>query len=188
MTDCTKKGEPNKIRWGKPQQEAFRTLKTKLSNSPILHLPDLEKVFILRSDASDSGIGAVLLQEYSGEKFPVAYASKKLTKAQKAYSVMEKECLAIIWAIQRFQPYLYGRDFVIETDHQPLVCLKKSKVTNGRIMRWALSLQPYRYRIEVIKGSKNVGADYMSRATEIKVDTLDNRSDEIGRICMGIIV
>ena len=60
---------------------------------------------------------------------------------------------------------------MIETDHQPLACLKKSKVANGRIMRWALALQPYRYRIEVIKGSKNVGADYMSRATEINVDT-----------------
>ena len=90
----------------------IRTLKTKLSNSPILHLPDLEKSFILRSDASNDGIGAVLLQEYDGQKFPVAYASKKLTRCQRAYSVMEKECLAIIWAIQRFQPYLYGREFV----------------------------------------------------------------------------
>ena len=171
LTDSTRKGEPNKIKWGKPQEESFRTLKTKLSNSPILHLPDLEKSFILRSDASNDGMGAVLLQEYNEQKFPVAYASKKLTRCQRAYSVMEKECLAIIWAIQRFQPYLYGREFVIETDHQPLACLKKSKVANGRIMRWALALQPYRYRIEVIKGSKNVGADYMSRATEIDVVT-----------------
>lgn len=165
LTDCTKKGEPNRIRWDQPQEESFRTLKGKLTNSPILHLPDLAKMFILRSDASENGIGAVLLQEHSGEKFPVAYVSKKLTKCQKAYSVMEKECLAIIWAVQRFEPFLYGREFVIETDHQPLSCLKKSKVANGRIMRWALSLQPYRYRLEVIKGSKNVGADYMSRVT-----------------------
>lgn len=163
LTDCTRKGEPNKIRWGQEQEKAFQTLKSKLTNSPILHLPDLTKPFILRSDASENGIGSVLLQEHMGEKFPVGYASKKLSKCQKAYSVMEKECLAIVWAIQRFEPYLYGREFVIETDHQPLSCLKKSKVANARIMRWALSLQPYRYRIEVIKGSKNVGADYMSR-------------------------
>ena len=188
LTDCTKKGEPNKIRWGNAQEEAFRTLKKKLAQSPILHLPDLEKTFILRSDASEIGIGAVLLQEYYGEVFPVAYASKKLTKCQRAYSVMEKECLAIIWAILRFQPFLYGREFVIQTDHQPLSCLKKSKVANGRIMRWALALQPYRYRLEVIKGSKNVGADYMSRSTQIKVATLKYGQEEIVRICIGVYV
>ena len=165
LTDRTKKGEPNKVRWGVPQEIAFKTLKNKLSDSPILHLPDLTKTFILRSDASDKGIGAVLLQEHAGEVFPVAYASKKLTNAQRAYSVMEKECLAIIWAIRRFEPFLYGREFVIQTDHQPLSCLKKSKIVNKRITRWALALQPYRFRIEVIKGSKNVGADYISRIT-----------------------
>ena len=99
LTDRTKKGEPNKVRWGKPQEIAFKTLKNKLADSPILHLPDLTKTFILRSDASEYGIGAVLLQEHDGEVFPVAYASKKLKGAQRAYSVMEKECLAIVWAI-----------------------------------------------------------------------------------------
>ena len=128
LTDQTKKGEPKKVRWGKPQEIAFKTLKNKLADSPILHLPDLTKTFILRSDASEYGIGAVLLQEHDGEVFPVAYASKKLKDAQRAYSVMEKECLAIVWAIQRFEPFLYGREFVIQTDHQPLSCLKKSKI------------------------------------------------------------
>ena len=188
LTDCTKKGEPNKIRWGNPQEEAFKALKCKLASSPILHLPHLQKTFILRSDASDKGIGAVLLQEHAGEKFPVAYISKKLTKCQRAYSVMEKECLAIIWAILRFQAFLYGREFVIETDHQPLSCLRKSKVANGRIMRWALALQPYRYRLEVIKGTKNVGADYMSRITDIDVDTLSSSPVKGIKICVGIFV
>ena len=163
LTDKTRKGEPNKIQWQQSQEQAFKTLKKRVTSAPILHLPDLSKTFILRSDASERGLGAVLLQEENGEKFPIAYASKKLSKCQSRYSVMEKECLAIIWAVQRFEPFLYGREFIIETDHQPLACIKKSKVANGRIMRWALALQPYRYRLEVIKGSKNIGADYMSR-------------------------
>ena len=109
-----------------------------------------------RTDASDEGIGAVLLQEFSGTNFPVAYASKKLNSCQKKYSTIEKECLAIIWAVQKFQTYLYGTKFIIETDHQPLACIRKSNVANGRIMRWALALQPYRFRIQIIKGSENV--------------------------------
>ena len=164
LTDRVKKGEPNKVRWEDSQERAFQTLKDKLTNSPILQLPDLSKPFILRTDASDVGIAAVLLQETNEQKFPVAYASKKLTTCQRNYSVIERECLAIVWAVQKFEPYLYGKQFVIETDHQPLKCLQKSKVANGRIMRWALALQPYRYRVEVIKGICNVGADYLSRA------------------------
>ncbi|PIK38738.1 hypothetical protein BSL78_24428 [Apostichopus japonicus] len=167
LTNCTKKGEPNVIRWGESQEQAFQTLKSKLASSPILQLPDLHREFTLRTDASDTGVGAILLQEFAGEKFPVAYASKKLNKSQMRYSVMERECLAVVWAVLKFEPYLYGKEFVIETDHQPLTCIRKSKVANGRIMRWALALQPYRYRIQVIKGADNVGADYLSRSTEI---------------------
>ena len=154
------------IRWGDSQEQAFKTLKFKLVNSPILQLPDLIKEFTLRTDACDTGVGAVLLQEIAGEKFPVAYASKKLNKCQKRYSVMERECLAVVWAVRKFEPHLYRKEFVIETDHQPLTCIRTSKVANGRIMRWAIALQPYRYRIQVIKGIDNVGADYLSRSTE----------------------
>ena len=164
LTESTKKGGPNKISWGDEEEASFQTLKSKLTRLPILHLPNLSKTFILRSDASNDCIGAVLLQQHDGELFPTAYASKKLNKHQKNYCVMEKECLALIWSVQKFSTYLYGKEFVIQTDHQPLTCLQKSKVANGRIMRWALALQPFRYRIAVIKGKQNVGADFMSRA------------------------
>ncbi|XP_072022821.1 uncharacterized protein [Amphiura filiformis] len=165
LTDETKKGRPTKIEWGDSQELAFRTLKAKLSESPILHLPDINRPFILRTDASDDGVGAVLLQEFDGEKFPISYASKKLLTAQKNYSVMEKESYAIVWAIQKFEPFLYGRKFQLETDHRPLLCMQRSKVANGRIMRWALALQPYHFTMIAIKGKDNVGADYMSRST-----------------------
>ena len=164
LTDRTKKGEPNKVRWEENQEVSFQALKDRLVSSPILHLPDLNRPFILRTDASDVGIAAMLMQEHDGERFPVAYASKKLSKCQRNYSVIERECLAIVWAVQRYEPFLYGKEFTIETDHQPLKCVQRSNVANGRIMRWALALQQYRYRIEVIQGSKNVGADFLSRA------------------------
>lgn len=164
LTDKIKKGEPNKIIWQESQEAAFQTLKSKLVNSPILHLPNLQLPFILRTDASDTGMGAVLMQKVDGVKFPTFYASKKFTKCQRNYAVIEKEALAIVWAVKKFEAYLYGREFTIETDHQPLKCINRSKVVNSRIMRWALALQPYRYKIEVIKGKENFGADFLSRA------------------------
>lgn len=112
LTDKTQKGEPNRMQWEGPQERAFQSLKSKLSNSPILHLPDMSKQFILRTDASAIGMGAVLLQETDYIKFPVAYISKKFTQAQKNYSVIEKECFAVVWAVQKFEPYLYGDEFL----------------------------------------------------------------------------
>ena len=111
LTDGTKKGEPNKIRWNDSQENAFETLKKKLASQLILHLPDLKKAFYLRTDASDVGMAAILLQETENGKFPVAYISKKFTETQRNYSVMERECLAIVWAVQKFEPYLYGIAF-----------------------------------------------------------------------------
>jgi hypothetical protein len=164
ITDLTKKGQPNNVSWGSAQEKAFQSLKRAMINDPILRLPDFQKTFVLRTDASDTGVGAVLLQNHNDELFPVAFASKKLLKREQAYSVIEKECLAVIWAVQKFQTYLYGKEFVLQTDHQPLIYLNRSKVANGRLMRWALCLQNYRFRIEAIKGVDNVGADYLSRS------------------------
>ena len=169
LTNLTKKREPNTIKWEEASELAFDTLKTKLSRSPILHLPNVEQEFILRTDASDTGIGAVLLQEHDGEKFPVAYASKKLLDRERAYSTIEKECLAMVWAVRKFDAFLYGREFVLEVDHQPLLAVRKSKVANGRILRWALFLQSYKFRIVAIKGKENVGADFMSRSELVEV-------------------
>jgi len=163
LSDLTKKGQPNKVVWGPPQDKAFRTLKEKLVSAPILTLPDVSRPFILRTDASETGLGAVLLQEQDGSKLPVAYSSRKLLPREKNYSVIEKECLAVVWGIGKYHAYLFGRDFVLETDHQPLLYLNKAKVANARLMRWALILQPYRFRVEAIRGSENIGADYLSR-------------------------
>ena len=134
-----------------------------MSQSPVLRLPYLDKEFILRTVASNAGIKAVLLREHEGMKFPVCYASKKLKVAERAYSVIERECLGLVWGVQKFQAYLYGKRFILETDHEPLLYLNRAKVANARIMRWALALQPYSFMISAIKGSENVGADFLSR-------------------------
>lgn len=93
----------------------------------------------------------------------VDYASRTLMDSESIYTTAEEECLAIVWAIHKFQKYLYWQEFVLETHQSPLVYLNKSKVTNPRLLRWALSLQPYQFRIEAIKGKENVGANYPSR-------------------------
>ena len=162
LTDMTRKGCPNKLAWSDAALNAFQSLKQALTSFPILKLPNMSEPFILQTDASDRGIGAVLLQEEQGKKLPIAYASRKLKGAETSYATIEKECLAIVWAIQKFECYLYGNEFILETDHKPLVYLNKSKGTNARLMRWALSLQPFRYRIIAIKGSENM-SDYLSR-------------------------
>jgi len=164
LTDLLRKGAPNKLEWERAQDIAFSQLKAALSSEPVLRLPDSNKQFIVRTDASDTGLGAVLLQEHEDGIFPVMYLSRKLNAAERNYSVIERECLAIVWAISKLQLYLYGRSFVLQTDHRPLLYLDQAKLSNPRVMRWALSLQPYRYRTESIRGSDNVGADYLSRS------------------------
>ena len=126
----------------------------------------MKRQFTLRTDASDTGIGAILLQQHGDQLFPVAYASKKLSDTEKHYATPEKECLAIIWGDQKLAKYIYGNKFIIQTDHQPLIYLDQKKFTNGRLMRWAMFLQGWQYKVERIKGTDNVGADYLSRDIE----------------------
>ncbi|KAK7087136.1 hypothetical protein V1264_021225 [Littorina saxatilis] len=166
LSDMTRKGCPNRILWGPAQEKAYQTVRDLMSRDPVLRLPDTAKEFILRTDASDEGIGAMLMQEHGGKPFPVSYASKKLSGAEKNYSTMEKECLAIVWGIKKFELYLQGVKFVLQTDHKPLTYLNSAKFVNNRIMRWVMYLQNFDMRVESIKGSDNVGADFLSRVCE----------------------
>ena len=102
LTDLTKKGQPNFFEWGEAQEKAFNTLREALLKRPILRLLDHSLDFTLCTDASNSGSGAVLMQEHEGKLHPAAYASKKLTNAEMKYSALEKKCLAIIWELANF--------------------------------------------------------------------------------------
>ena len=145
LNDLAKKGLPESVRWEVAQEKAFVTLRESLARRPILHLPDHNKTFILRTDASNCGLGAELMQEHERRFFPIACGSKKLTSAERKYSTSEKECLAIVWGVSKFRLYLAGESFVLQTDHQPLTFLEDAKFRNDRIMRWALALQEYDY-------------------------------------------
>ena len=163
LSDLTKKGMPNRVSWGEVQEKAFVTLQKALLSRPILKLPDYSKPFVLETDASNVGVGASLMQKYEDKLHPIAFASKKLTAAERKYSTLEKECLAIVWAVKKYKLFLAGTKFVLQTDHKPLSYLNSAKFQNDRIMRWSLSLQDYDYRVEDIPGKDNHLADYMSR-------------------------
>ena len=152
-----------KVTWGPEQQHAFNVLWNLLNRAPILHLPDFKRLFIVQADASETEVGDALIQDYDDGRFPVAYTSKKLLPRERNYSVIERECLAIVYAVKKFQKYLYSKEFILHTDHRPLSYIQKPKMESGRIMRSALFLQNYKFRIEAIKGSENIAANYLSR-------------------------
>ena len=138
LSDLTRKGQPNKVEWSEAQEKAYQTIKSYLTCEPILRLSDPAKTYFLRTDASNNGIGAVLMQRHGEKLFPVCYASKKLSSAERNYSTIEEEGLAIVWGIKRFHLYLYGVPFVLQTDHEPLKYMDSAKYANARLMRWAM--------------------------------------------------
>ena len=118
---------------------------------------------MLRTDASGVGVVAVLLQENDEKLYPVGYASKKLNLTEARYPIIEKECLVVVWGIKRFRLYLAFRRFMLQTDHKPLRYLKDAAYQTDRVLRWAVAVQEYSFRVEDIPGKENVGADFLSR-------------------------
>lgn len=168
------------FKWTSDCEKAFLQLKALLSSSPVLRTPDLMKPFVLHIDASNSGVGAVLSQYDNSLIHPVCYYSAKLKKHQEHYSVIEKECLALVLALQKFACYLQEQPHPLEvfTDHNPLRFLDKMKNHNQRLMRWSLLLQPYHLLIRHVKGNQNVIADALSRSPHlgVKEQPHDDRS------------
>jgi hypothetical protein len=153
-----------KFKWGEKQQEAFEILKQKLMEEPILGYPDYEKSFILFTDASGTGLGAILSQkDEEGKEIVIAYASKSLTPAERNYVITEQECLAIVWGIQYFHKYLVTRPFTVVTDHSALKSLRTIENPTGRRARWIMKLQQYDFEVQHRSGRSNRNADAMSR-------------------------
>ena len=117
LTDLTRKGSPNILCWEAPQELAFTALRNYVATAPILRLPDYSKQFILQTDASAQGVGAILLQETEGVRHPIAFASRKLLPREQNYATIERECLAIVWGTLKFQKFLYGPHYLLEVCH-----------------------------------------------------------------------
>lgn len=177
MTQYLKKGENVNLN-DRHYQESFQKLKAIITSDQILTYPNFEIPFILTTDASNYALGAVLSQIHNKIEKPIAFASRTLNKTETNYSTTEKEALAIIWAVEKFKPYLYGNKFTLVTDHKPLVFIKNSN-KNGKLIRWRLDLENYDYDVVYKTGKTNVVADALSRKIEINANELanDNNSD-----------
>lgn len=152
LYDLLKKGRH--FCWGKKHNEAFVHVKRLLCSADVLVHYDMSQPAVLTCDASAGGLGAVLAQRV------VAYASRALTPPEKHYSQIHKEALAIIFAIDKFHQYLYGRQFTLRTDHKPLVSIFGPNTgipitAASRLQRWAIKLSAYNFAIEYIRTDKN---------------------------------
>lgn len=164
LTDTLKgKGTKGPIVGSRKCEDAFEELKGKLMSFPVLHAPNFEKEFFVQCDASDLALGIVLSQKERGEEHPILYMSRKFTPAERRYSVIERECLAIVFAIRKLHFYLDGGRFEIITDHRPLKWLRENQGSNSRLTRWSLLLQTYEFTINYRKGRNHLNADVLSR-------------------------
>lgn len=166
ITNLLKKTK-TKFVWTDEADSAFNMLKTTLISAPVLATPDFSKPFIMHCDASDFGVGAVLIQGEGDQERVIMYMSQKLSSAQLKYSTTEKECLAVLLAIEKFRPYVEGTAFTVITDHASLLWLTNVKDPSGRLARWALRLQNYDYTLVHRKGKLNVVPDALSRSVEV---------------------
>ncbi|GKB07982.1 reverse transcriptase domain-containing protein [Tanacetum coccineum] len=154
---------------------AFETLKKKLTEAPILVVPDWNLPFELMCDASDYAIGAVLGQRKTKHFQPIHYASKTMTEAQIHYTTTEKEMLAVVYAFEKFRPYLVLSKSIVYTDHSALKYLMNKQDAKPRLLRWVLLLQEFDITILDKKGSENLAADHLSRLENPHKDVLENK-------------
>lgn len=176
LTALTRKNA--KFLWDSNCEEAFKAIKENLIKAPVLSCPDFNLPFIVQCDASDFGLGAVLSQIQNGEEHVICYLSRSLNKNERRYSTTEKECLAVLFAIEKLRPYLEGTKFTVITDHYSLKWLHSIKDPIGRIARWSVRLQQYNFDIIHRKGKEHVLPDALSRSVPI-IDSLECSSESL---------
>jgi len=158
-------------RWQWTQQcaEAFRSAKHKISSAPVLAHFDPTLPLVLAGDASAYGVGAVISHSFpDGSERPIAYASRTLSMSERNYAQVEKEALALIFGLNKFHQYLYGRTFILQTDHKPLTTILGPtkgfpSLAVARLQRWTMQLAGYSYQIEFRPTKQHCNADGLSR-------------------------
>ena len=162
LRELTKKNV--RFSWTEIHHNAFTELKDALIAAPMMGYFDISKSTTITVDASPVGISAILAQGTDSDYKVIAYASRALTDVEKRYSQTEKEALSIVWGIEHFHLYLYGKEFTLITDHKPLEIIYGTPTSkpSARIERWVLRLQPYRFVVQYKAGADNP-ADYLSR-------------------------
>ncbi|RXN14561.1 putative protein K02A2.6-like protein [Labeo rohita] len=172
--------------WKKPQKEVFKESKALLNSARVLVHYSSDSELILACDASPYGVGAVLSKRRKGESTekPLGFMSRTLTAAEKRYSQLDKEGLAVIFGIQRFHKYLYGRAFALCTDHKPLINLFNEtkaipQMGSPRVQRWAVMLQAYQYNIVYKPGNYHQNADALSSLPIPGEGELDDTNDQM---------
>ena len=150
--------------WGEAQQCAFNTIKEKLSSPPVLAYADFSKPFVLHTDASTEGLGAVLYQVQEGQERVIAYASRGLRNSEKHYPAHKMEFLCLKWSVtEKFHDYLYGNKFEVCTDNNPLTYVLSSAKLDATGHRWLAALSSFDFKLTYRSGRSNGDADGLSR-------------------------
>lgn len=165
-------GKGRSLVWNEKAILSFEQLKLKLVSAPLLRPPDFSKEFIISCDASVDCIGGVLSQYADSDNKhdrPVAYASRKLRGPEIHYTTTEKECLAVVFCLEKFMEYVEGTEMTVYTDHSALTWLFKQKELTGRLARWVLALQQHHMKLKHLKGKSNIVADAISRFPIVQI-------------------
>src|SRR4051812_34293964 len=170
LTQLTHKDTP--YTWTTQTQAAFDTLRTALTHTPILCIPDPALPFVITTDASGFAVGAVLQQDQGHGFQPVAFTSWKMNPAERNYSAYEQELLAVVHAFQKWWVYLQGRPFTLYTDHATLCHFQSQTLLTGRPACWSLFLQGFEYQTLHLEGRKNVMADAISHHLDLQISTI----------------
>ena len=180
---------PVKWEWSTPQEEAFQKLKKMLMEPPVLAYPEYSKPFVLHTDASRDGLGAVLYQVFDGVKRVIAYASRGISKAEQRYPVHKLEFLALKWAItSKFHDYLYGTKFEVFTDNNPMTYVMQKAKLDAASHRWVAALEAYDFQIKYRPGKMNGDADGLSRIPQHKDDNYcEVSTDCLKALCLSQI-
>ena len=167
----------DQFKWTEESEKAFQQLKSAMTLPPVLALPDFSQPFVVETDACGWGIGAVLMQR----GHPLAYISKALSGKHQGLSVYEKELLAIVYTVSKWQHYLYGRHFIIRTNHHSLKYLLQQMIIFPGQHSWLTKLMGYDYEIVYKKGKENTAADGLSRihSSELLVMAVSSISSEL---------